>query len=164
MAAAQAQVKILKDFSKIGGDKQQHNHYCWTHGPHALHSSDQCKKPSKGHQTKATASNKMGGQATQYVRGKKEWECGTVTSMDTKIEKNLLCEPVIPSPPLETKYFPLANTVQASTSPIIDSGTTGHYFQLHSDTPTFNVVPTTAPIRVTLPNGHSISSTHEGQL
>jgi hypothetical protein len=45
---------------------------------------------------------------------------------------------------------------------IMDTGTTGHYFQLTF--PATNITPTTKPIHVTMPNGSTISSTHTGEL
>ena len=41
--------------------KSRPKFYCWTHG--MGHSSDHCRFPAAGHQTTATAANKMGGHA-----------------------------------------------------------------------------------------------------
>ena len=87
-----------------------------------------------------------------------------MTATDTKLVKTFLCDPnVIPSPPSIVSKPAIAAT-NITDEPIIDSGTSGHYFQLNTDTPTFNVKPTPTPITITLPNGSYMSSTHEGNL
>ena len=44
--------------------------YCWTHGhsKNLAHSSESCNHPAHGHQTKATATNTMGGSQDVYRR------------------------------------------------------------------------------------------------
>ena len=57
----------------------------------------------------------------------------------------------------QTHKDPPANTE------IADTGSTGHFFTINTDKLT-NIKPTNQPIRVALPDGSTIHSTHVGQL
>ncbi len=78
--------------------------------------------------------------------------------------------------PSSTPAFSALATNAIDNNPIIDSGTTGHFWclndttttesflHLDNKTPIFEVKPTTNPISVKVSNGQNITSTHEGKL
>jgi hypothetical protein len=57
----------------------------------------------------------------------------------------------------------ITNTIDPPTKNVADSGSTGHFFP-NNTTQLTNILPTTKPISVILPDGSTIRSTHTGLL
>ena len=96
----------------------------------------------------------------------------TITATETKVRMIKPTQPILScssssyvarSPPK-----PCTNSASDINSinqdPIINSGTTGNYFPLSTTLPLLDKVPTSNPVRVTVTNGQTMTSTHEAHL
>ena len=77
-----------------------------------------------------------------------------------KLALHVMKYPVVPSPPTCSAFT--SSAPKAKTQAVIDSGTTAHYWPLEQAAALRNVQPTDRPIDVTVSNGNTMASTHDG--
>jgi hypothetical protein len=125
---------------KIAPPNENH---CWTHGYKIArnHNSDNCLYPKTRHKCYANKDNNLGGS-----QANKELLVGAALKLNS--EKFQSCR----IPPL----------LQHQDTVIVDSGCTGHLLLINA--PCRNKTISINPLRVRLPNGATIDSTHTASL
>jgi hypothetical protein len=116
---------------------------CWTHGYKVgiTHTSLTCKLPKPGHKKEATRADNMGG-----VQSNRE-SCSGATTLNI----NSTFE-VCRTPPLLKQH----------ETEIVDSRCTGHFLLVNA--PCLNKVKSRTPLKVRLPNGATMESSHTAEL
>jgi hypothetical protein len=119
------------------------NNYCWTHGYKVgnTHTHLSCKLPKPGHKREAARADNMSGS-----QANKEWYSGAETLNNKSIFEACRAPPLLE--PHETA--------------IVDSGCTGHFLLVNL--PCLNRVKSQTPLRVRLPNGYTMESSHTAEL
>jgi hypothetical protein len=119
------------------------SNYCWTHRYKIArnHTSINCMYPKTGHKKEATKSDNMGGS-----QANKEWLVGATSKHNSKKFED--CR----TPPL----------LQNHDTDIVDAGCTGHFLLINA--PCRNKINSEHPLRVTLPNGDTMDSSHTAAL
>jgi hypothetical protein len=117
--------------------------YCWTHGYKAAnsHTSISWNYPKHGHKREATKTDNIAG-----YQANREW-CAGATSLNNR-EKFEECR----TPPL----------IEHHETAIVDYGCTGHFLLVNA--PCQRNVKSKIPLRVRLPNGDTMDSTHTSSL
>jgi hypothetical protein len=117
--------------------------YCLTHGYKVglTHTSLTCQLPKPGHKKEATRADNMGGS-----QANRELYSGAIT-----LNNNSTFE-VCRAPPLLKQH----------ETAIVDSRCTGHFLLVNA--PCLNKVNSRTPLRVRLPNGSTMESSHTAEL
>jgi hypothetical protein len=117
--------------------------YCWSNWYKLArnHTSINCLYPKTGHKKEATKSNNMGGS-----QALKEWLAGATSKNNSETFED--CR----TPPL----------LQNHDTDIVDSGCTGHFLLINA--PCRNKIKSKHPLRVRLPNGDTMDSSHTAAL
>jgi hypothetical protein len=119
------------------------SNYWWTHGYKVgkTHTSLTCNKRNSGHKAEATRAENMGGS-----QANKERCTGAATLNDKTMFED--CR----TPPLLAQHEAV----------IVDSGCTGHFLLVTA--PCLNKVKSWNPLKVRLPNGATMESSHTADL
>jgi hypothetical protein len=121
------------------GDSFEAKQYCWSCGYRCTHYSSRCPVPKPGHQKSAKAADILGGSTAN----KHPWH-GLETNA---IINNVFNPTLVPTP---------------ATGAIADIGCTSHF--LSPQAPYEQLVPVADGLRVGLPNGATLQSTHRALL